>query len=289
MRWALALVLLAGCDYVFQVRLPDGDGGDGGGPPDAVCDRPVGSDDALTPGRWLTADRDVRLAVKLDLAATLLETDNVDTTNVTEFSAIQFPNGDPGASYESPALAPGGGELFTRVKDSAGQVHFDVAKRIAGAWGPLGLLTLLRQDGTAFFALGEYTISAPTVTSPRRLMLSRALGVLSELVEVSDGTWQEIAVYVASDLGTFLSVGEASLVADGLALVFVSERPDGTHRLQVTTRDAPEDRFTMARTDVLYLPVVDADATPFVTVDCQIHLYYTAGGTTRHAILEPRP
>jgi hypothetical protein len=288
MRWALQLVVLAGCDYVFQVRLPDGGAFDGP-PPDVACDRPVGSDDALTPGRWLTADRGVRLAVKLDLAATLLETDNVDTTNATEFSAIQFPNGDPGASYESPALAPGGGELFTRVKDGAGQVHFDVAKRIAGAWGPLGLLTLLHQDGTAFLALGEYTISAPAVTTPRRLMLSRALGVLSELVEVSDGTWQEIALYVPSDLGTFFSVGEASLVADGLALVFVSEGSDGSHRLQVTTRDMPSDRFAMARTSVLYLPVVDADPTPFVTVDCQIHLYYTAGGTSRHAILAPPP
>lgn len=279
MRRACLLLTLAGCDLVFQIKTPPD------GPPAGIsdvgrCALPVGFDETLTEGAWFSADRALGRAVKVQAQVVKETVGDVDTNQEAAFTDIAFPNAASYNQFDAPRLAPGANELFVRAVDvQLGLDTFLHAQRRGDAWDNLIELQFLGSDVQV---TSGASVGPPTITSPRRMMLSQSNGVI-ELEETAANTWQERHLYTANALA-MIFIEEAMLTPDGSQLVLIAQdSPGAPLQVWVAKRPSPVDTFDTLMP--VYSHGLSTPEFPFFTVDCLKHLYYSLGPQIHHVIL----
>ena len=279
MRWAWLLLTLAGCDLIFKINAQPA-------APDSMVDAfdpcmlPAGFDETLTEGAWFSADRTLGRAVKVQGQVVKETVGDVDTNQEAAFTAIAFPNAANYNQFDAPRLAPGANELFVfAVGAVTGVDTFLHSQRRGDKWDNLIELTILGSDVQI---VSGASVGPPTITNPRRMMLSQSNGVI-ELEEVSASSWQERQFYSADALG-MIFIEQAMLTPDGTELVLIAQDASNAPlQVWVAKRTSQLDAF-----DTLvpvYSHGISTPEFPFFTTDCLKHLYYSLGPQIHHVIL----
>jgi hypothetical protein len=279
-RWASLLLTLAGCDLIFKINVePDGSPGATADMFDP-CKLPVGFDETLTEGAWFSADRAVGRAVKVRSQVVLEAVGDVDTNQDAAFTAIAFPNAASYNQFDAPRLAPGANELFLfAVGAQTGLDTFLHAQRRGEQWDMLVELSLLGADVQV---TSGASVGPPTITNPRRMMLSQGNGVV-ELEQVATDTWQERHLYTAQALN-MIFIEQAMLTPDGLELLLIAQDSAGAP-LQVWIGKRASQLDTFDSLMAVYSHGISTPEFPFFTQDCLKHLYYSLGPQIHHVIL----
>jgi len=231
-------------------------------------------------GVWFAGDHASQRAMFYDGTAIRTYEGNFDASGGKYVPAL--PQLD--ATLRAPRLAPGGAEMFLKI-DDAGAITFGRSTRVGPTkWTAPDPLTFTTSGPVLpSFADGD-NISPPTLTDPRRLIISGTFGY-HELVETSDAQhWSLVSTTAGGTLFETSFVGEASLSPDGLKLIFLGNR-GGTINAFYVTRPSTMSAFAGS---AMPLPHAAGNSpiTPFLSADCK-HFYYTAmpAGDVRHVVL----
>ena len=142
-----------------------------------------------------------------------------------------------------------------------------------------GTPTLVKLGATTTIGSTE-TISSPTATTPRHLVVLANPQTLSEWASTDDVTYTASGSYTASDLGV-TSISDPDLTADGLGLVFVVPASGSTvDTIYYAARANLGDRFSPAV--VLYASPGPRLWTPYLDPGCR-RLYWSEIGVLRRA------
>ena len=285
-RASLLIVLASGCDLVFGLDARDagpdaeGTGGPEAGAPDAPHAPCVFTADRfVVPAYWWVPSADLQTAVRYS--------DNgVEYGSKEGMSAVQLGPQDyvpatvgPPPTHiqlEHPALSADGNQLVVRMERASGGYDIGIGDRFQKQFSQPQVVSVQDEAGVAIPLSIQHHPSAPTATTPRRMLLTSASS-LDELVETT-GEWKRSQQYTPFKLN-ISSVGTGNLSADGLSLVFEGIPAAGAQsRIYYMKRTSLDDPFTTPLE--LYNPVLSGN--PYVSNDCS-SLFFTGGGDARSA------
>ena len=267
-RGVAVLILLAGCDLVFQIKPPPA-AGDGGGSDDPGRDAtgtpgtcpPIGTAPAFTPNPTTLYDHSCAYTESVDKQLAVGDCIGGDMEGPPGMLDAPLQIDNPGAlTLRSMRLSPEGDRLLV---DAGGTARMYV--RNGSRWENPETLPLT--IGVNDFA------STPSALAERHVIIGRNdynPGRFEEWRDNGDGTWDKPYDYTPATFG-LTSVGHASLSRDGRRLVFGGNSSAGTSdSIYYSDRQSIADPFTSA----VEIPVVDAHPFfPFLTEDCG-HLYF---------------
>lgn len=298
MRLAVVLLFGAACSS------PEGEGtcpgdatcGPGGELIDAaIADAPTDAADPCVPATTMTSDDVIgpsathfvgdhgsQRAVAYNLTGTISLEGNFDAGGT--YVEVLPPTTE--SVYSRPRLAPGGEEMFVAV-DTAPTKTFGRATRISpNQWSNVDNMAFY-DGGTKLdpFLTGDANISAPTVTQPRRLVVSSSDGV-REFVEFQGDplVWRLVNTVGATVFGEQF-LGQAMLSADGLRMTFRGNNQTGNTTAFIVTRGDLAESFLGVAVELPHDASLSVE-TPFLSANCK-HLYYTAmpAGVVHHVLL----
>lgn len=279
-RWSLALIVLAGCDQLFDLRTvdenaPTGDGGGGSGTVDARCPA-IGKGPPVyrTALNEVLARNCITYTVSTE-ANRAIAFCNDAPSGISEgpidgaLSLASIAVSPAGDTIERPALAPEGDVMY--VKQRTGNT---LASRIT-SYVRSGSQWVFEQELAS--EPTELYVGAPSAGPERRIMISinRFDANYRELAEVG-GTWIEVRSGNWSDIVPDLYLGiSPHLSVDGLRLTFIADQ--GAYYADRASLDMPFGR-------AVPIAAITKSYDVFLTPDCG-RAYHSAAGSVVYRTL----
>jgi hypothetical protein len=233
-------------------------------------------------GEWFVGDHFSQRAMMFYDGDLLTFEGNFDAPGGTYVTAVA-PN-MTNITYRGPRLSLGGAEMYLKVANN-GEISFGRSMRSAADKWSLPASVAFTSGGTNVLFDDSDDISPPTVTSPRRLMISSVNAFLEFSQSGSDPlTWKLESSTFGGVLFGVTFLGQASLSPDGLMMIF---RGNGgaNNQAYYVTRTTVAQAFGGIAVPLPHVSNLSVN-TPFLSANCK-HFYYTATptGELRHVLL----
>ena len=237
------------------------------------------SDDSIAPvGAWFVGDHFSQRAMMIGASNLMSYEGNFDVSGATYARPVIEP---VGTEYRAPRLSPGGSEMYLKA-DVSGTISFGLSTRTGpNAWSLHS--NVVFKNGAQFIQFSDAdNISPPTLTNPRRLVVSSSNG-FQEFTETNPLLWKLALTVSTPILGGVSFLGQASLSPEGLKLVFQGQGAGLISAYYVTRPDVTQN-FSGPAIEIPH-NMQSSVYTPFLSANCK-HFYYTSNmGDVRHVLL----